>query len=311
MPQPHRIALLGFSAAERKLLSDAFEALPARTPAYSIGPTMLPMLDDADFIIADADHAASVQLVVVTERVGDTVFIGARPPPFGAAAWMPRPIDAPHVMRELNALLAPGLAPVLDVGATELAPQIGSTVDLELDLVIDPGEASMPPYPILPELSQPDQAVPVSLRPWSPPSGGQVLTALVVDDSETARQFLRTRLEAWNLQVKTAASSGQALSLLMREHFDYLFIDVELGAGSQLDGLGLCQLVRRKQLSLGGTPELVVIVSAHHGQLDRARGTLAGCDAYLGKPLDETDLSALLRRQGLKPLPRTEGQARG
>jgi CheY-like chemotaxis protein len=123
----------------------------------------------------------------------------------------------------------------------------------------------------------------------------------VVDDSDTARQFLRSRLQAWGLDVETAASSGQALAMLLRQHFDHLFIDVELGSGSKLDGLALCQLVRRKHISCGGAPELVVIVSAHHGQLDRARGTLAGCDAYLGKPLDEADLDQLLRRQGLTP----------
>ena len=32
------------------------------------------------------------------------------------------------------------------------------------------------------------------------------------------------------------------------------------------------------------------MVSAHASQTDRVRGSLAGCDAYLGKPLQPSDL---------------------
>jgi DNA-binding response OmpR family regulator len=32
------------------------------------------------------------------------------------------------------------------------------------------------------------------------------------------------------------------------------------------------------------------MVSAHATQTDRVRGSLAGCDAYLGKPLQPKDL---------------------
>ena len=35
--------------------------------------------------------------------------------------------------------------------------------------------------------------------------------------------------------------------------------------------------------------------------MDRVRGGLAGCDGYLGKPLDEVELQRMLLRHGLKP----------
>ena len=84
-------------------------------------------------------------------------------------------------------------------------------------------------------------------------------------------------------------------------------LDVELGPDSDHDGLNLCRLVKRDF-----TPAPVVgIVSAHHGPTDRVRGSLAGCDAYLGKPLQASELSDLVararrsesrRRQRAKPL---------
>jgi DNA-binding response OmpR family regulator len=36
------------------------------------------------------------------------------------------------------------------------------------------------------------------------------------------------------------------------------------------------------------------MVSAHATQTDRVRGSLAGCDAYLGKPLQPSDLLAVV-----------------
>jgi DNA-binding response OmpR family regulator len=43
----------------------------------------------------------------------------------------------------------------------------------------------------------------------------------------------------------------------------------------------------------------VVLVSAHGEAVDRVRGTLAGCDAYLTKPLDEDELQRTLRKLGV------------
>jgi hypothetical protein len=43
------------------------------------------------------------------------------------------------------------------------------------------------------------------------------------------------------------------------------------------------------------------MVAALHSELARARGALAGADAYLGKPLDEGALLRLLVQHGVTP----------
>jgi DNA-binding response OmpR family regulator len=43
---------------------------------------------------------------------------------------------------------------------------------------------------------------------------------------------------------------------------------------------------------------MVVMVSAFHDPVDQVRGTLAGAEGYLGKPLDSLALDRLLQRQG-------------
>jgi DNA-binding response OmpR family regulator len=127
--------------------------------------------------------------------------------------------------------------------------------------------------------------------------------ALLVDDSEIALRFLETRLQRWGLQIDTAADSSAALDLLARHNYVLVFLDVELGENSELDGLALCQQIKQ---SAAAVDAAVVLVSAHHSELDRVRGSLAGCDAYLGKPLDEIELRRVLMRQGLKA-PAREG----
>lgn len=254
-PTPYQVALLGFSDFERDALASCFRLAHHRAVHY----VQVQALAESDFVVADADHTVSVQRVLAAGCIDQTVFIGSQAPA-GASAWMRRPIDPLHVMRELDAMAAL---------ATLAAPQPG------------------PPLP-------------------SPPP---LLSALLVDDSELALRFLQTRLQRWGVRSACVSTSGKAIELLSRRGFDFVFLDVELGSASDLDGLALCQHIKRQYHPARGRPAAsVVMVSAHHSELDRVRGTLAGCDAYLGKPLEERDLARLLRRHGLQaPAPKNAG----
>ena len=124
--------------------------------------------------------------------------------------------------------------------------------------------------------------------------------ALLVDDSAIALRFLDSRLKPWCLRTDLVVTSQAALERLAERSYELIFLDVELGPGSELDGLTLCQKIKH---SAAAVNSVVVIVSAHHSQTDRARGALAGCDHYLPKPIKESDLAKLLQRQGLTPPP--------
>ncbi len=299
---PARIAFLGFSEFERTALASYFRLAAEREPRFQLVVT----LTDADYLIADADHGPSVQLVLVTERLAETVFIGS-PAPEGAAASMRRPIDALHVMRALDALVQARAGPPPPPLA--VVPEAG---------VIFESMLRMPPHPPLPlPLLRPAAALPVATALAAVPSAPRLPTsravaqaakapdfvgppapprALVVDDSDIARRFLTTRLLPWGVRSDGAATSDRVLELLDLHSYDLIFLDIELGPDSALDGLALCRQIKRSALAIDAT---VIVVSAHHAAVDRARGALAGCDAYLGKPIKEAELSALLRRQRL------------
>ncbi len=264
MSRTYRVALLGFSDFERKTLASCFRLVSHRNPAYELSSG----LDESDFVLADADHAPSVQLVAATERQAKTVFIGSQPPA-DAVAWMTRPIDPLRVMRTLDALVLPA------VGGAPTRP---------------------PESPAEPEVQAPAPAPPAPSAPSAPSALSAPRSALLVDDSPTALRDLSSRLQPWGLAVDCVGTSSQAIERLAQRTYDFVFLDLDLGADSDLDGLAVCKHIKRDHPLPGS---VVVIVSAHDGELDHVRGALAGCDAYLGKPLQAAALERLLLRQGL------------
>lgn len=121
--------------------------------------------------------------------------------------------------------------------------------------------------------------------------------ALLVDDSDIALCLLELKLKRLGLRTRLASSSQQALREIERAAPDLVFVDLDLGPHSDLDGLGLCRRLRG-HLAPGerGGP-MLIMVSAYHSEADRVRGTLAGCDAYLGKPLEDDAIRRALSIQ--------------
>jgi CheY-like chemotaxis protein len=308
MSTPFLVALQGFSGFERSALGSCFRLASQRSPAYE----QVEQIADSQFVIADADHAPAVKAVLAAGRVGQTVFIGAHAPA-GATAWMMRPIDPLHVMRELDAMVS--------LNDTERVPLVGLADPLD---GVRGGAAGLAPRAVprpepagpVPSRRASDGSFPSSgfiglaelpasrstrpSRPAPPPARGHL--ALLVDDSETVQRALETRLRPLGLQTQRALTSGKAIELLSRQAFDFIFLDVELGEGSEFDGLMLCQHIKRQHRQVGGAASpVVVLLSAHPSELDRVRGTLAGCDAYMAKPLDDALLRVLMRQHGVAP----------
>ena len=325
---PFKVAFLGFTDFERSALTSYFRLATNRQPAYE----QVGILTDAEFLVADADHAPSVQLVVATERLAETVFVGAQAPA-GHRAWMMRPIDALQVMRELDQMVAtaggsrvvpgddlrrqttvvqpPRRTRVEEAGerlASEHAPQgppvlrappelpvLSERVDLLLpEPPVSAPEAVPAPLPAPPRQPRPPRGSATQRQPAAPPP---VPRALLVDDSEVALRFLESKLVRWTLEIDQVGTSAAALEMLEQRPYDLIFLDVELGPDSEMGGLELCRHIRN---SAEGMNAAIVLVSVHAGEMDRVRGALAGCDAYLGKPLDDVELQRLMLRQGLK-----------
>lgn len=270
MTAPYRICLIGFSAFEHDALTSALKAQPQRVPAY----TAVKSTADCDFVVADADHAESLAEVVRVGLTDRAVYIGSGLPE-DAPGWLSRSADTQTLLRELDRLAEQYGLPAADPGGTEPPA---------------PSPAALPVLTQTVASAAPARTIPPK-------------HALLVDDSEIALRYLESRLQRHGLITQRALTSGKAIELLARDTFDLVFLDVELGVQSDLDGLALCQHIKRHHRHAGATPPAVVLVSAHHAEIDRARGALAGCDAYLGKPLDDDVLLRVLIQHGAAPAP--------
>ena len=114
---------------------------------------------------------------------------------------------------------------------------------------------------------------------------------LVVDDDNSIRRLLETRLSMLGYEVLTAADGIEALDIFHDGVPDLVVLDVML---PRLDGYGVCQELRKQS----DIP--IIMLTALGDVADRLIGLELGADDYLGKPFSPKELEAricsLLRR---------------
>ncbi len=123
--------------------------------------------------------------------------------------------------------------------------------------------------------------------PAAPPRRESVL---VVDDSATVRAFMRSRLMPFRFDVDFAASGETAIELAREKRYACIFLDILMPG---MDGYETC---RRLKSDARTKQTAVVMLSSKSGTLDKIRGNWSGCDAYLGKPVDENELLVTIAR---------------
>ncbi|HEY6096366.1 MAG TPA: response regulator [Gallionellaceae bacterium] len=108
----------------------------------------------------------------------------------------------------------------------------------------------------------------------------QFRRALVVDDSPTVRKQLEIELRDFHVHVDSAETGEVGLELAEKNFYDIIFLDVVL---PNADGYQVCKAIK-KNSATKRTP--VVMLTSKSSPFDRVRGSLAGCDTYLTKPVD-------------------------
>jgi two-component system nitrogen regulation response regulator NtrX len=113
---------------------------------------------------------------------------------------------------------------------------------------------------------------------------------LIVDDEAGIRQALKQVLEYENLDVRVAASGGEAITLYTEFRPHLVFLDVKMAG---LDGLET--LTRLRDLDPGAQ---IVMISGHGTIATAVEATQRGAFDFLEKPLD-TDRLLLTMRNAL------------
>ena len=112
---------------------------------------------------------------------------------------------------------------------------------------------------------------------------------LVVEDEADTLEFLRRLLTTHGAMVFTAASAGEALSLVRSESLDLLISDIGL---PETDGYDLIQRVRREPSRGRDIP--AIALTAYARSEDRTRALRAGYQAHIAKPVEPNELLAMI-----------------
>jgi signal transduction histidine kinase/CheY-like chemotaxis protein len=111
----------------------------------------------------------------------------------------------------------------------------------------------------------------------------------VIEDNDDVRAGLRVLLEMDGHDVVEARDGLQGVDTILRENADIALVDIGLPS---LDGYGVARAVR----SRAQRPILLVAITGYGSQGDAERGSQAGFDAYMVKPVDAVLLAELIAR---------------
>lgn len=114
------------------------------------------------------------------------------------------------------------------------------------------------------------------------------LTVLLVEDTEDNRFMMRRLLELDGYRVVEAMNGEEAVRLAKAECPQLILMDLSLPV---IDGLAATRLIR-KLPDCERTP--IIAVSAHDTSDFQSEAIQAGCNCYITKPIDFSQLEAMI-----------------
>ena len=120
-------------------------------------------------------------------------------------------------------------------------------------------------------------------------------TVLVVDDSEIVQRTMVRKITEYGQRVDVASNGKDALAMLQGTPYKLIFLDILMPG---MDGFEVCKKIKK---SAEYKSSAVYMLSSKDGMFDKVRGSLAGCNGYLVKPLEVRKLREVLDRHFERP----------
>ena len=133
-----------------------------------------------------------------------------------------------------------------------------------------------------------------SLReiPTSLPARTRPLRILLAEDNVVNQLVAVGMLVKQGHTVEVASNGKEALAAFEKDPFDMILMDVQMPL---LDGLEATRMIRGQERGTGRHLPIIAM-TAHAMKGDREQCLAAGMDAYLAKPINAADLSAVLEQ---------------
>lgn len=111
---------------------------------------------------------------------------------------------------------------------------------------------------------------------------------LIVDDEKDIIELISFNLEKEGYRTSTATSGEEALSILKKDSFDLMLLDLMLPG---IDGFDLCRII--KSDTKFDLP--IIMLTARSTEIDKVAGLEIGADYYITKPFSIRELLAVVK----------------
>ena len=115
-------------------------------------------------------------------------------------------------------------------------------------------------------------------------------TIMVVEDYDDTRMLLKQGLEMLGYSVLEASNGQEAVDIADRERPDLILMDLDLPI---LDGIAATQRIRQQE-HMETVP--IVAVTAYPLSYSRVKAFAKGCNEYMPKPIDMSELARVVNR---------------
>lgn len=105
---------------------------------------------------------------------------------------------------------------------------------------------------------------------------------LIVEDEDSIRKFVKINLVRSDFQVMEADTGEKGIEIARTEEIDIVVLDVMLPG---MDGFEVCKTLREEFPDLG-----IIMLTAKSQDMDKIMGLEYGCDDYMTKPFNPTEL---------------------
>jgi two-component system, cell cycle response regulator len=318
-----KILPIGFTSQEKTMIETFFSLASRRAPHWALTAAA----SEARVILFNASSQQDVDtfksLVAHWQHV---VIVGASD--FGTGwAVMPRPLKLTAILTVLNGVVktaapvakpAPQLITVAQATTKVVAPVPFSAETFKIQPDVPFIEASKPvvaapqirlpiqtkpaPAPVpapttvaltqAPSFSAPVPEVETLVNTSRKNTHNALGQVLIVDDSDIALKYMQNRLRYFGYESELAKSGEEALALVGQRSYHFVFLDVMMEG---MDGYKTCRAIKNNK-ARHGPPPVVVMLTSRGGTIDKIRGTMAGCDAYLTKPLNDKQLALVVAK---------------
>ncbi len=260
------VDVIGFNPTERALLSSIFSLAARREPGFA-------QFDaaggaPADLYLVDADDAAAwADFRTLRSRTPLPCVLAGASAHGSGLDLIVRPLQWARLLQALEDAL----------GADEL--------EANANLAITSGGGLSAPAGL--------HSGGAAAAPRAKSAANRALgdTVLVVDDNASVRMFMQAKLAPYRFEVDFAETGEQAVGLTGSREYTCVFLDVVLPG---IDGYQVCKLIKSNKQAIKKTA--VVMLTSRSSPFDKLRGSLAGCDEYLTKPLDESRLLEVIAK---------------